>query len=403
MRNGRFRLQDLAREVRIELDDALIRLWEAGLDYVLDPSDYILKADLPTARAALGLDPAVEFRSISSWAQRLGMDELEFRRQLAEMGITVSATRRNLPKGAVVKVRKLVRPEVVPLSPAPPSVARPTSSAPIKPFEWRPIGRLRNSMSYLTSEEIAAIHSYLVKQFALSGDPIMPPGIKYPDLLASAAARPQTWLGGSFKYPTAEMAAAALLHSLTLNHAFHNGNKRAALVSMLVFLDRNDVALTADEPEVLKLVVGVARRSLVPSDASQRSDREVQKIAEWIRSQQRTFTHGDRSLQFRVLRRMLGGFGCTFQHPAKGNRVNIARIVEQRTFFGRRNITLETQVYFRNEGTDVERSTINKIRNDLQLNEEHGCDSSAFYNSEIETVDEIIAQYQTTLKRLAKL
>jgi hypothetical protein len=206
------------------------------------------------------------------------------------------------------------------------------------------------------------------------------------------------------KYPTIEMAAAALRHSLVLNHAFHNGNKRTALVATLAFLDRNDLALTADEAEVLKLVVRVARRSLVSDDADQRADREVQKIAQWIHNNQRTFTHGDRSLQFRVLKRTLRGFDCTFRHPGNGNRINISRTVVERNIFGIvKRTNLETQVYYRNDGTEVARTTVNKIRHDLQLDEEHGCDSSAFYNSEIETIDEIIAQYQTTLRRLARL
>ena len=43
--------------------------------------------------------------------------------------------------------------------------------------------------------------------------------------------RPQTGLGTIDKYPTIEQKAAALLHSLIKNHAFHNGNKRTALVA----------------------------------------------------------------------------------------------------------------------------------------------------------------------------
>jgi death-on-curing family protein len=404
MRNGRLRVQDLAREAHIDLDDALIRLWEAGLDDVLDPTDCIVRSAIPAARAALDLESPGDLRSIAKWALRLNISEDALRKQLVEMGVRVTPAMRNLPKGSVAKVRSLLRNDALRPAPIRPSVAASSVSVSQKAFEWRPIGRCRNNMSYLTPDEVTEIHSYLVDLFALSGDPIEPPGVKYPDLLSSALGRPQTSLGDSFKYPTAEMAAAALLHSLTLNHPFHNGNKRTALVSMLVFLDRNDVALTADESEILKLVLRVARRSLVSSDATQRNDREVQEVARWIHNNQRVFTHGDRSVQFRVIRRILRGFDCDFHFPANGNRVNITRVVEQRAFLNRsKNRELETQVYYRNEGTDVARSTINKIRHDLQLDEEHGCDSSAFYNSDIETIDEIVAQYQTTLKRLAKL
>ncbi len=64
---------------------------------------------------------------------------------------------------------------------------------------------------------------------------------------------------------------------------------------------------------------------------------------------------------------------------------------------------LETQVHYRDEGSDVERNTINKLRNDLRLTEECGCDASAFYTSKAEVIDEVIADYQVTLKKLARL
>ena len=62
-------------------------------------------------------------------------------------------------------------------------------------------------------------------------------------LLSSACARPHVALGSTEKYPTVFSKAAALFHSLTKNHAFHNGNKRTALVTLLSMLQRNDYYL----------------------------------------------------------------------------------------------------------------------------------------------------------------
>src|SRR5258708_1626270 len=74
---------------------------------------------------------------------------------------------------------------------------------------------------------VLVIHNQLVRDFAESGDPIDPPGIRdRGELLESALSRPQTSIGTTLKYPTIEMAAAALLHALVHNHPFHNGNKR---------------------------------------------------------------------------------------------------------------------------------------------------------------------------------
>ena len=387
----------------MDLDDVLIRLWEAGIDDVLDPADALRRDVIPTARTVLGLACTSDARSISSWAMRLDITEDEMRTRLSEIGVIVSPTMRNLPKGSVAKVRKLLGDPAPPVAVAPEVPAK-KDIAINAPLEWRPIGKIRNQMNYLRIEDAIEIHEYMVKQFAETSDPIQPPGVKHLELLSSAISRPQTSLGGVLKYPTAELAAAALLHSLTLNHPFHNGNKRTALVSMLVFLDSNDMALMALESDVLKLVVRLARRSIIPEGSNDRNDREVQEVANWIRQNQRSFTHGDRPLQFRVLRRILGGFACDFDYPNTGNRLNISRTVEERTFLGRpRTSRLETQVHYHSVGADVARTTINKIRQELRLDEEHGCDSAAFYNSGIETIDQVIAQYQTTLKRLAKL
>lgn len=83
-----------------------------------------------------------------------------------------------------------------------------------------------------------------------------------PGLLAAAAARPRTTLGGSDAYPTLAEKAAALLHSIARNHALVDGNKRLAWGAARVFclLNGADITLGVDEAEAL--VVGAADGSL---------------------------------------------------------------------------------------------------------------------------------------------
>lgn len=94
--------------------------------------------------------------------------------------------------------------------------------------------------------------------------------------------RPATSLGGQYKYSTIQSAGAALLHSLVQNHAFHNGNKRTALVALLVFLDRNNFVLDSNEDELFKWMLMVASHQLLPSGFAydQMADRETSEIAE---------------------------------------------------------------------------------------------------------------------------
>jgi death-on-curing family protein len=74
-------------------------------------------------------------------------------------------------------------------------------------------------------------------------------------LLAAAAARPQITVLGDDAYPSFEVKAAALLHSLVRNHALVDGNKRLAWSATRVFclLNGRDLTYTVDEAEDLML------------------------------------------------------------------------------------------------------------------------------------------------------
>ena len=59
----------------------------------------------------------------------------------------------------------------------------------------------------------------------------------------AALARPQATFGGEDLYPDVEAKAAALMHSLVMNHPFVDGNKRAGAAAAELFLNVNDVEL----------------------------------------------------------------------------------------------------------------------------------------------------------------
>lgn len=88
-------------------------------------------------------------------------------------------------------------------------------------------------------------------------------------LLESALARPLTTLMGQDAYPTLESKAAALLHSVCLNHALVDGNKRLAALATMVFLDINGREPTLTNDELFDLTMAVASGDL----------RDVEEIA----------------------------------------------------------------------------------------------------------------------------
>ncbi len=271
----------LAEEVDLDLDEAIVTLWDAGFDELTDPSDVIPAGRVRIARRALGIATPRELMSPEYWRRLLNVEPVDFVRLLDDIGVSMAPGSRRLPKGAIRKLKRVARERLGDVDVLPPPVIEPAAVS-LPPLQWEPVGH-QQTLRHLSADEIAGIHECLEEDFAETDDPIWPPGLRDRNLLESASFRPLTSLGETCKYPTVEMAAAALLHSLTLNHAFHNGNKRTALVAMLVLLDENEMQLTCQEVELFRLVLLVAQHRLVPRGADDRADREVMEITRWIK------------------------------------------------------------------------------------------------------------------------
>ena len=93
-------------------------------------------------------------------------------------------------------------------------------------------------------------------------------------LLESALARPRASVFGEDAYPSLDEKAAALLHSLARNHALVDGDKRLALMGLIVFYGVNGRRLVLSNDEAYDLVIAVAAGELddVPSIATRLRD-----------------------------------------------------------------------------------------------------------------------------------
>lgn len=395
------RVAQLAQDAETDLDEALVTLWDAGIEYVEGATSVVRSRDVAQARRALGLTDAREQGTVDYWLRVSGLTRHELGVRLAEVGVTLPEETRRIPKGSLRRLRSMFDER----SHAATSVDQTTSPAlrPISDFKWETVGRPA-AIEYISEQQVLAVHRALEEDARFSGDPISPPGVKDEALLSSAVHRPQTSLGSHRKYESVEMAAAALFHSIVLNHAFHNGNKRTGLVSLIAFLDAHKIVLTCSRAELFKMTLRVASHGLVPASADNLADREVLAIAHWIKSNSRTVDRHERPMQWLKLRKRLRELGCECT-PAQGvgNRMNITRTVEERTTVLRRTKrrVLTTQVACAGDGTDAAKNTIHKIRADLHLDDEHGYDSAAFYDDAV--VDSFIAEYRDILKRLSKL
>src|SRR5262250_3424596 len=115
----------------------------------------------------------------------------------------------------------------------------------------------------LASHDVLRIHERLVLDFSGTADPIEPPGVRSEALLESAVGRQHAGLGSQLKYPAVGENAATLLYGICMDHPFHNGNKRTALVSMLAHLDRNHRTLFGvSQDDLFNLMIAVASHSI---------------------------------------------------------------------------------------------------------------------------------------------
>ena len=89
-------------------------------------------------------------------------------------------------------------------------------------------------------------------------------------LFDSAVNRPRSSAFGDDAYQTMKLKAAALLHSVTMNHALVDGNKRLAWLCTVVFCDLNDLTPDLTDDEAFQLVWDIASSAI---DATTIADR----------------------------------------------------------------------------------------------------------------------------------
>lgn len=121
--------------------------------------------------------------------------------------------------------------------------------------------------SYLEVDDLVEIASIVLGE---------PPQVRDLGLLSSAAVRPATVAFGQEAYTDRWSKAAALLHSICMNYALIDGNKRLAWAAARVFLALNEVPIQeVDVEQAEALVMSVASGALteVPDIA-----RELRKL-----------------------------------------------------------------------------------------------------------------------------
>ena len=124
--------------------------------------------------------------------------------------------------------------------------------------------------AYLSLEQILALHKAQIDEYGGAH------GLREMGGLESAMARPQMTFGGEDLYKDVPDKAAALWHSLVMNHPFIDGNKRIGAMAAELFLGINGVDLLATNEQLVEITLATARGEM-----------SAEALAIWIRQRSR--------------------------------------------------------------------------------------------------------------------
>jgi death-on-curing protein len=121
-----------------------------------------------------------------------------------------------------------------------------------------------SELKWLTYDQVIAIHSRQLRRFGGAA------GLRDDGLLRSAIERPIN----KWHYEQSELPELAVAYAFGLakNHAFVDGNKRIAFMSMMTFLRKNGVRFAPEQAHATSMIM-----SLAAGEVSEES------LARWIR------------------------------------------------------------------------------------------------------------------------
>lgn len=259
----------------------------------------------------------------------------------------------------------------------------------------------------VTAADVLRAHFTLAAHFGSSGDGFGGVGPRSLQLLQSAVSRQFVSLGRARKWTTLYELSATLFYGLIRDHAFHDANKRTALLTLLFQLAKNNRTPKLGTRDLELLTLRTTERQLRQYRQYERFDRsrdaDVRFIAYFLRRYTRDLDHRHYIVTYRELNAILARFRARLVNPT-GNRIDVVLEVEDyRGVVAFRKTTFEkhvVQIGFHDWGSEVSPTDIRALRAALDLTEAHGVDSQVFFQG-VDPVESLIREYAGPLHRLA--
>lgn len=224
-------------------------------------------------------------------------------------------------------------------------------------------------------------------------------GIRSYDLLNSAICRQTVSYGGVKKYKDPIEICSTLFFGLVKDHAFNDGNKRTALLTLLNQLQLYGYFPKNKIKDFEKLVVSVAegsletKYSLIWKKNKKYADQEIKTIASVLRKlveRKNTAFHLD--LTMRSFIQAIEKHGVKYE--LNGNKIKFERKYPQHIF----SKTITYTINFYGWTRAVEAKMVRDTLHALQLSDEYSS-IKKFMDGE-ESMYKLIAQFEKPLRRL---
>ena len=114
-------------------------------------------------------------------------------------------------------------------------------------------------MKIITVADVEYIAFRLAKEHLSFNEPIPDFSTRFPNILESCVVIPFQRFSDKALYPSLVAKASILFYLMIKNHPFQNGNKRIAIVTLLVFLLGNNKWIRVDTQGLYNFTVWIAQ------------------------------------------------------------------------------------------------------------------------------------------------
>jgi death-on-curing family protein len=281
----------------------------------------------------------------------------------------------------------------------------------------------RQEIETLSEGEVVNLHKMLTDypEILKITEPVSPSGVKDYNLLSSAVNRQNTGLDDIYIYGNIFSNCATLVYGIACNHAFHNGNKRAALLCLIKHLYKNGYVLrpTISNDEVYEFLRSIAAgelesfsfkykdyknlfKSLYKNRTTDKVEADLIFIEKWIQKNSESKNLTDRPLRWTDLFRKLKKFEIKADIDEGAHKVQLSK----QTYIDLIVIKVKDRVKrvsYPFKGQYCSKYLIKDIRRDFDLGKSEGFDNVMFYaDTEEAFFDYEIQLFKKAIYKLSK-